>query len=118
MVNTSIIVKSGQLWKGAVSAAMILLGGLCAALCFAFPRLGGSDSALVMNSGFLMVLCGMLYGTMSIRCPRCGTRWVSLAIRQSSATSWIEWLLTRSQCPVCNECFKSSRALDTDLPDH
>jgi hypothetical protein len=105
MFDMSIVVRSGQSRKGVIAAALILLGAVCAIVAFVAPALVGGDTFRAFNVGALVAVGGVLYGTLSIRCPKCRTRWVALAMRKRDVGGWLAWLLSLKACPICGEDF-------------
>lgn len=67
----------------------------------------GSESVGVVLafSGLTVGLCGFGYGLLSIRCPRCNTKWLWLAFTERSAGGWLGWLLSQVCCPACKRSF-------------
>jgi hypothetical protein len=103
MFERSILAISGQLTKAAVSLTLFLAGGLLTFMG-AFGRVSSSpETQLVLaTAGILVALGAGIYGVTSIRCPKCGARWLWLAVSKSGASSWLATLLSRDKCPVCN----------------
>jgi hypothetical protein len=99
--SSTLISKSGQAWK--------LVLGLCGSgLTFAvmvYGVRGGSapgNVELAMGSAVLG-LSVMAITCLSIRCRKCGMRWLWAAVRYQSHLQWFNWLVAQRTCPRCGD---------------
>lgn len=102
MFDNSAIRKTGQWWKGIAALTLVILGSL---IMFVGLLTHSDDRAI---ASFAVVLAGMVLAALafafacwSIRCPECGSRWLWLAATKRDMGSWLEWLVSRTQCPTC-----------------
>ncbi|MDB6045684.1 MAG: hypothetical protein JWM63_4235 [Gammaproteobacteria bacterium] len=104
MFDDTVIKKSGQLWKGIASGALVILGFLAA--FFGVLTLSGtqltSSFALVLV-GIVLASIGLAFACVAIRCPKCGAKWVWLAMKDHPAGAWIAWLMSQARCPTCKQ---------------
>jgi hypothetical protein len=103
MFERSILAISGQLARATISLVLFLAGGLLTIV----GSLGWVSSSAVTQfalatAGIVIALGAGIYAATSIRCPKCGARWVWLAVSKSHASSWMATLLGRDKCPVCD----------------
>jgi len=101
MFDESIIKKTKQWWKASLafwgiilSAAMIFIG---------LTNLENKEHfiSLVLIGIFIGVL-SFIFGCTAIRCPKCNAPWVWLGVSGKSSNEWLHWMLSRSECPKCN----------------
>ena len=52
-------------------------------------------------AGIVMAIVGFTFACSSIRCPACGARWLWLAVKEQRTGSWLAWLMSQTQCPIC-----------------
>ena len=57
---------------------------------------------LFSGAGALFVLYGAVRYLYGPRCPTCGLRWVSWALRHRSRWEWSAWLQSFTECPNCH----------------
>lgn len=99
----SIIRSTGQIWKVRVWAFGTLASFaavLVAFLLLSFPR----NNVLFLGAnlfGTVLIISSFLFAIVSIRCPKCGTRWVLRAVFKKHGTNWYDWLADQTVCPVC-----------------
>jgi hypothetical protein len=102
MFDNSAIAKTGQAWKGIAAISVVILGSL---IMFAGMLSHSRDQSLAWFSvtlgGMALAALGFAFGCWSIRCPECGSRWLWLAVTKRGVGSWLEWLVSRTQCPTC-----------------
>jgi hypothetical protein len=98
----SILARSGQAWKFKLSMLFVLLGGAGMAVSRAMPP---SESIVGLVASLAGVAAGLLGGlvfpSLSIRCPRCRARWFWMAISSKRHDEWFLWLLDARACPAC-----------------
>jgi len=101
MLENSVLARTGQLWKvqGAICA---VLGGGAALLCGIASDSGESAGLLWIVVGLLLGLGGLAFACLTVSCPRCGARWVWVAVSQRSAGAYGTWLVALSRCPKCD----------------
>ena len=102
MFNESMIVRSGQRWKGLTFLAGSVLSALF--LVIGLMLISGKQTTLafyllLLGPGFF--ICSLLFACSSIRCSHCGARWVWLALTRANAADWISTLLAQRVCGAC-----------------
>lgn len=103
MFERSLLATSGQLVKATISLVLFLGGGLLIMMGSSGWVSGSAEIQFTLAvAGIFVALGAGIYGAISIRCPKCGARWVWLAVSKSSASSWLATLLGREKCPVCD----------------
>jgi len=62
----------------------------------------GNDEALllILISLAAQMMAGV-FACISIRCPKCGLRWVWHAVSNKDMNQWIPWVLSFEECPKC-----------------
>jgi|SRR6185437_6916051 len=102
----SIIVESGQLWK-AVAGLLLLIIGAAVGIAISFiPYLrteavaSGRFSSLQAIST-VAAAAGFVYLCMGVRCPRCGAKWVWMAVNGRLGARSLDALITLDRCPTC-----------------
>ena len=103
MFERSILRISGQANKAVVSLVVFLAGALFS-MMGAFGWVSGVPQTrfFLAVAGVIVALGAGIYGVTSIRCPKCGARWVWLGVSKSAASSWLVTLLVRDKCPLCD----------------
>ncbi len=76
------------------------IAGSVETLVAGFTAAEGLRAYLLLSSGVLLWLIGVVFPLISIACPRCKTRWLWLAATQPNL-DWYRWLISQTQCPVC-----------------
>ena len=100
MLESSIIRKTGQLWKLPVSVFLSVGGwiGMVAALKY----FGGIEDGSIIAIVCLVVgLSGLLFAFVSVKCPKCNFHWVWVAASQKDKSEWPYWFLKLNSCPKC-----------------
>jgi hypothetical protein len=98
MIKHSIFTKSGQIWKivtgwvGVFSGGLALMGGL-----------QGEGSPVIAIGGILLGLGSFAAMCLSVRCRRCGTRWLWMAVSNQKHVQWWKWLVAQTVCPNCGD---------------
>ena len=102
----SIIVESGQLWK-VIGGLLLLIIGAAVGIAVSFIPYLRTD---VMVSGRFNSLqaistvaaaAGFVYLCMRVRCPRCGAKWVWMAVNGRLGAGSLHALVTLDRCPRC-----------------
>ena len=50
--------------------------------------------------GTVITAIGLVIAFFTIRCPACGSRWMTRAAKQHTS-QWLRWLLALQKCPDC-----------------
>ena len=66
-----------------------------------FGRTSGSLVALSASTGFFLFVGVGIAVAITIRCPKCRTRWFFYALRSQPVGQWLFWLKSFSTCPKC-----------------
>lgn len=98
MLQSSVVTRTGQLWKLALACLAMLVGSFAPA----WPA-----SGLTWTTGTVLAIAGFLAGCLAIRCPACGNRWFWDALMRPENYGP---LLTRSSCPACGQDHGSGKA--------
>jgi hypothetical protein len=100
MLGKSIIVKSGQGWKLAISVVTFVAswGGIIVLLS---SDGGGRQSVLTLMALIVFGLIGLLFSFLAIKCPVCRSHWVWVAASKRSKSEWPMWFLKLRECPKC-----------------
>jgi len=93
MLKSSLLGRSGQLWKFLVAVLALMLGSFAPL----FPSLGISWTA-----GTVIAVVGYAFGLVAIRCTHCGSRWLWEATKGEIGYSP---LFKQSPCPDCEHGF-------------
>lgn len=102
MFDSSIVKKTGQIWKLGVFAACVLAGGACLLLARPVFQGNGNEQYLAFFAAApVLILGGMAFAAISIRCPQCGVRWFWSAISKSEHNTWLAQALGHPHCPGC-----------------
>lgn len=65
---------------------------------------GNSDLPMIlMLSGTVIALSAGVYGWNSIKCPKCGAKWLWLNASQKNAKGWDQHILLSPNCPACEK---------------
>ena len=104
MWPTSYVRKSGQGWKLAIGAVLLVGGGVVvfiSASGHADTLEPGTFIAILLTGLFLSFGGGLAWPAYSIRCRSCGLKllWHALAARPHQDS--IEWFLLVDACPSC-----------------
>ena len=79
-----------------------LLGGGAVAASRAMSSSQGNAWLLVDLAGIVVgLLGGLVFPSLSIRCPRCRVRWFWMAISSQKHDEWFSWLFAAEACPEC-----------------
>lgn len=88
MFQDSVIRKSGQWWKIHVSFWGEVIGVLV--MFYGLANLENKETALVFSlSGMGIGIFSIIYGWVSIRCPKCKAPWLWLGVSGKSSNEWL-----------------------------
>jgi hypothetical protein len=102
----SIIVESGQLWK-VIAGLLLLIIGSAVGIVVSFipyPRTKAVVSGRLNSLQAISTVAaaaGFAYLCMSVRCPRCGAKWVWMAVNGKLDAGSLGALVTLDRCPAC-----------------
>lgn len=89
--------QSGKLYMGFVCFALVSL--ILGYLLF-YAEL--TDFAvLLLVASVIAALTVAAWICFAVRCPKCGSKIVWMAVRHQSANEWSRWLMTLTACPTC-----------------
>ena len=95
------LARSGQLWKVVGATCAVFLGG--AALLYGVASDTADRAGLLwIVAGMLLAFGGLTFACAAVRCPKCGARWVWMAVSQRSSSEYGTWLVALSRCPKCD----------------
>lgn len=89
MFQSSVVTRTGQLWKLALACLAMLVGSVAPI----WPA-----SGLTWTTGTVLAVVGFFAGSLAIRCPACGNRWFWEALLRPEKYGP---LLSQSSCPAC-----------------
>jgi hypothetical protein len=100
MLEHSVLAKTGQLWKLWTALGGLAIGGM---VLFYGLAMGTGDGAggWWALAGTLMVFASLGFACASVSCPKCGARWVWMAVSQRDSGEYGAWLVALSSCPTC-----------------
>ena len=99
----AILRTTGQLWK-VVLAGLVLPFPTTLFGLWLIRRIGSDQTSaeLVLGIGVLTSMVALIVFLLaSIRCPRCGMRWVSRMAGEKDAISALTGFLQMRSCPAC-----------------
>lgn len=102
----SFLQQTHQYWKVTLTLAFVGLGGVLLALMIwrvnngtSLPWVPGEAFFSAIGTG--LVLLGLLWLWLSVRCPRCRARVASTILTRERTTAWLAALLDFEACPRC-----------------
>ena len=101
MLEKSYLRSSGQLWKLWLGLTLAVLGWISIPLELAGYMGPGDAGSLLIVAGVSVAVCGFVWASISIRCPKCKARLLWRAVRKQSHKTWLVSLVTDSECPNC-----------------
>ena len=103
LLKNSIIRKTGQFWKVILAFTGIVLGWI--GMIVALTSFGSKEGGIVVAVVCLVIaLTSMLFVFISVRCPKCNSRWVWIAASKKDKSEWPYWFLKLEKCPTCGCC--------------
>jgi len=66
----------------------------------------GEISFWMVLCGVVIGMCSMLFGIITIHCPKCGEKWIWSAIRTQPAGHWLGSIMHDRGCTVCGSRFE------------
>jgi len=100
MFKDSVLARTGQLWKVQGAICTVLVGGAVLVYGIASETPDGAG-LLWIAAGLLLALGGLSFACVGVSCPKCGARWVWMAVSQRSSSAYGTWLVALSSCPKC-----------------
>jgi predicted RNA-binding Zn-ribbon protein involved in translation (DUF1610 family) len=101
MHRGSLLYRTNQQWKLYAMTVGCLISCVC---LFGVPWLLNdfSDQAKLVYTilGTVAAVVGLAIAFFGIRCPACGSRWMTRAAKQHSS-KWLHWLSMLQECPDC-----------------
>jgi hypothetical protein len=102
----SFLQQTHQYWKVTLTLALVGLGGVLLALMIwrvnddtSLPWVPGEGFFSAVGTG--LVLLGLLWLWLSVRCPRCRARVAATILTKERTTTWLTMLLDFEECPGC-----------------
>ena len=99
----AILRTTGQLWK-VVLAGLVLPFPTTLFGLWLIRRVGPDQTLAELIAGFAILLAAagaVALSLWSIKCPRCGMRWVRRIVGESDAISALTGFLQMRSCPAC-----------------
>lgn len=96
MPADSAVRKSSQGWKLVAGLAGTFAGGFLLFL-IGLPQ----ENALAAIGGIVLGLGSFFAMCLSIHCPRCGARWMWIAVSKQQHLGLWNWLCAQKVCPKC-----------------
>ena len=102
----SIIAESGQLWKVVAGLLLLIIGAAVGIAVSFIPYLRTEAVASGRFNGLQAVstvaaAVGFVYLCTRVRCPRCGAKWVWMAVNGKLGAGSLDALITLDRCPAC-----------------
>lgn len=102
----SIILQSRQLWK-VIAGLLLLIIGAAVGVAVSFIPYLRTEAAVSGRFNSLQAIstvaavAGFVYLCMGVRCPRCGAKWVWMAVNGKLGAGSLDALVTLDRCPTC-----------------
>ena len=104
MFQNSIIRHSGQMWKLHLATLGLAISGIgMVAAKVEINSMSPAHFAEAMIGSVLVGLAAIAFACGSVRCPRCGARWVWMVVNGEAHDAWVRWLSDLRRCPKCVE---------------
>src|SRR3989442_13938875 len=104
MFQVSIIRHSGQMWKLHVATLALAVSGIGMVTSkIQINSISPIQFAGTMIGSVVVGLAALVFACSSVRCPRCGARWVWMAVSGEGHEAWVRWLSNLRRCPQCAE---------------
>lgn len=106
MSGRSVIVESEQVWKVVLGLALLIGGGATNLAVSFIPYLRELTEGLQIFYSIRAVstaaaAVGFVYLCLSVRCPRCGAKWIWMAATGKFGPGSLDALITLDRCPTC-----------------
>ena len=95
--NDSILRRSGQTWKYFTWLVAFLASGIVVLVSARLEHVEVAFGAMFVCAASLVA------GWATIRCRKCGARWLWMAMRTQGIGSWARWLSAQKVCPRCGD---------------
>jgi predicted RNA-binding Zn-ribbon protein involved in translation (DUF1610 family) len=99
--HPNLIRRSGQTWNIAVAGLCLLVAAIATGLAQIGLQSVGTALEWTALIGAVSGLGALVFGSLAVRCPDCGARWVWMAVSERDHNEWMPWLLTLHACPRC-----------------
>jgi hypothetical protein len=102
-------------WKLVASAVISLSGAVLLAMGIPIPDLSGEWDGLAIVGGFAVIMLGILFGGVTIRCPACRARLLLREAPPNLRTINLQYwrdlgrLTTTTRCPRCVDDQRTNR---------
>jgi hypothetical protein len=102
----SVIAKSDQIWKVIVGLSLLVIGAAVGLCVSSIPYLrteavGSGEFNILQAVSTAAAAAGFVYLCTRIRCPRCGAKWVWMAVNGKLGARSLDALATLDRCPTC-----------------
>ena len=107
MFESSIVGKTGQLWKLRVA----FFGGVVGffTMVIGLTLFDSNITAFYISiAGLIVGLSSFIFACTTIRCPNCGAYWLVSVLKLSKANDWLLDLSTMKVCPKCKKEFRDT----------
>jgi hypothetical protein len=106
MRRYSVIAQSDQTWKVIVGLVLLIGGAVIGASVTFLPylRAVASDFGQFYNVRALstaVAAVGFAYLCIAIRCPKCGAKWIWMAVSGKLGARSLDALVLLNRCPTC-----------------
>jgi hypothetical protein len=99
--SESALFRTGQVWKFWLMPIGTILGAVILLWTEAHKNsLSGSEFFMALIFSVLVEAISLIFPIIGIRCPRCGARWLWIAVSRSGNDKWFHQLFQTS-CPSC-----------------
>lgn len=104
MFDNSILKKTKQMWKLNLTLALATISSLV--LMYVINHMTEFNAEIGLTLVGITTttpMLGLVFASLSIRCPSCKAKWFWMGISGQSSNAWLKWLLTRTECPKCSK---------------
>jgi len=92
MLEGSVLARTDQVWKVLVAVCVVFVGGATLFYGVVSNTPNGAGSLWIVG-GMLLTFAGLAYACLSVRCAKCGARWVWMAVSQQGSSEYGTWLV-------------------------
>ncbi len=97
-----LIRNSNQLWKIIIVAIIALLcGSVIIFQSFLYNPVGENTTFIAVLVATLLGPISILWGSLSIKCPKCKLKIFWYAVSKLKVNTWFIWILGFEECPKC-----------------